>query len=163
MWFSESVCLSVCGKVYLCVCFSVFNIPGCSFLGNTGCSLWGDHWGLLVSMLSTPKHTPWSLAPLISPWVFSLLPSPPAHPSFLQSVMKVSSDNSLPYLGSFSIPYRSFWSDRPIRWLVGLVSQPILWLPCPFKDCPSLTLDVDVNLSAFPAPSCLQWLHFTAF
>lgn len=50
--------LSVYGNVYLSVCFSVFNIPRCSFLGNTVCFLWGDHWGPLVSMLSTPKHTP---------------------------------------------------------------------------------------------------------
>lgn len=109
----NNVILRVCvyGNVYLSECFSVFNIPGCSFLGNTVCFLWGDHCGLLVSMLSTPKHTPWSLAPLISLCVFSSLPFPSAHPSFFQPplcVMKVSSDNSLPYLESFSIPCRSF-------------------------------------------------------
>lgn len=51
----------------------------------------------------------------------------------------------------------------PIRWLVVLVSQPILCLPCPFKDCPSLTLEADVKLSAFPALLCLCWLHFAFF
>lgn len=51
----------------------------------------------------------------------------------------------------------------PIKWLVVLVSQPILCLPCPFKDCPSLTLEADVKLSAFPALLCLRWLHFAFF
>lgn len=106
------VCVCIWGNVYLSVCFSVFNIPGCSFLGNTARSRWGAHWGLLVSMLSTPKHTPKPPAPLIPLHIFSsppfsllslsVPPPPPPH------VLKVSADNSLPYLESFFIPCRSF-------------------------------------------------------
>lgn len=98
---------SVYGNVYLSVCFSLFNIPRCSLLGNTVCFLWGDHWGLLVSMLSTPKHISCLLG-LSLP--FSSLPFPlltPLSSGPLLRVMKVSPNNSLPYLESFSIPCRS--------------------------------------------------------
>lgn len=75
------VCM--CDDVYLSVSFSVFNIPGCSFLGNTVCSLWGDHWGLLVSMLSTLKHTPWSLTPHVFYSLPLLTPRSPSPRSVL--------------------------------------------------------------------------------
>lgn len=108
---------------------------------NTVCFPWKAPSDLFFS-----DHAARSLAPL------SLL-----QPS--ACVMKVSSHNSLPYLESFTIPCGSFKSRSTNQGRVVPEPQPILSPPCPFKDCPSPTLDTDVKLSSVPSLLYLRWLH----
>lgn len=127
------------------------------------CFLWGDHWGLLLSMPSTPRQPGRSLVPhpsfhhCLFPLLTPLVSSPRSvfWRSALTTLFLIWTASS--FHGGHSSPV---W---PIGRFVFLASQPILCLPCPFKDCPSLALEADVKLSAFPALLCLCWLHFAAF